>query len=98
MKDAEFCDDGRYEMNANYVIYLYNAKNELVYDKKIYLNELTFHEETNSNGEVTSTKISSGINSRIVKFPVTKEAGTISSYKIESLTDKKTYSVKKIKW
>lgn len=98
MKDTEFCDDGRYEQNANFVIYLYNAKDELVYDKHVYLNELTFHEETNAKGEFIKTKISPSINSRIVKFPVTKEVGAIQSYKIESLADKKTYGIKKIKW
>ncbi len=98
IKDAEYCDDGRYELNANYVIYLYNAKNELVYDKHVYLNELTFHEETNSEGEFVKTKITPSINSRIVKFPVTKEVGTIHSYKIESLVGKKTYDMKVIKW
>lgn len=98
MKDAEYCDDGRYELNANFVIYLYNAKNELVYDKHVYLNELTFHEETNEKGEFVKTKISPSINSRIVKFPVPKEVGTIQSYKIESLSDKKMFGIKKIKW
>lgn len=98
IKDAEYCDDGRYELNANYVIYLYNTKNELVYDKHVYLNELTFHEETNSEGEFVKTKITPSINSRIVKFPVTKEIGTIHSYKIESLVGKKVYDMKVIKW
>lgn len=98
MKDAEYCDDGRYELNANYVIYLYNSKDELVYDKYVYLNELTFHETANDKGEFTKTKIVPSINSRIVKFPVPKTAGDISSYKIESLVEKKSYTKQKIKW
>lgn len=98
IKETEFCDDGRYEKNANFVIYLYNEKSELVYDKHVYLNELTFHEETNSKGEFVKTKISPSINSRIVKFPVSKEMGTVQSYKIESIADKKTFRMTKIKW
>lgn len=98
IKDVEYCDDGRYELNANYIIYLYNAKNELVYDKHVYLNEHTFQEETNAEGAFVKTKIAASINSRIVKFPVTKEVGAIHSYKIESLVGKKVYGMKVIKW
>lgn len=98
IKDTEFCDDGRYEKNANFIIYLYNEKNELVYDKHVYLNELTFHEETNAKGEFVKTKIVPSINSRIVKFPITKSMGSVQSYKIESIADKKTFGMTKIKW
>ena len=98
MRDDEFCDDGRYEKNANFVVYLYNSKNQLVYDKYIYLNKLTFQESTNEKGEFVKTKVTPSTNSRIVKFPVPKELGPISSYKIESLETKKVYEMKKIKW
>ena len=98
MRDDEFCDDGRYEKNANFVIYLYNSKSELVYDKYVYLNELTFHESTNDKGEFVKTKITPSTNSRIVKFPVPKDIGPIAFYKIEFLGTKKVYEMKKIKW
>lgn len=98
MNDDEFCDDGRYEKNANFVVYLYNSKNQLVYDKYIYLNKLTFQESTNEKGEFVNAKVTPSTNSRIVKFPVPKEIGPIASYKIESLETKKVYEMKKIKW
>ncbi len=98
MQEAEFCDDGRYEKNANFIIYVYNAKSELIYDKHVYLNEHTFLEQTNSKGEFKKTKILPGSNSRIVKFPITKEMGEAHSYKIQSLVDNKTYGIRKIKW
>jgi len=98
MKDTEFCDDGRYEQNANFIIYVYNAKSELIYDKHVYLNEHTFLEQTNSKGEFKKTKILPGNNSRIIKIPITKEMGEAHFYKIESLVVKKTYGIKIIKW
>lgn len=98
MKDDEFCDHGRYEKNANFIIYVYNAKSELVYDKHVYLNEHTFLEETNKEGEFKKTKILPSNNSRIIKIPVSKEMGQASSYKIKSLEDNKIYEIKKINW
>jgi hypothetical protein len=100
MKDAEFCDNGRYEQGANYIIYLYNAKDQLVYDKHVYLSEHAIAEQANDKGEfeVEKTKILPSINSRIVKFPVSKEIGEVKSYKIESLGEKKVFGIKKIKW
>jgi hypothetical protein len=98
MKDTEFCDDGRYEQNANFIIYIYNAKSELIYDKHVYLNEHTFLEQTNSKGEFKKTKILPSSNSRIIKIPITKEMGEAHSYKIQSLVVNKTYGIKKIKW
>lgn len=98
MREAEFCDNGRYEENANFVISLYNAKDQLVYDKHIFLNPLTYSERTNKKGEFVSTKISDAGNSRIVKFPVSKEMGEITSYRIKSISDNKSYELQKIKW
>lgn len=100
MKDEEFCDNGRYEQGANYIIYLYNAKDQLVYDKHVYLSEHTILEKANEEGEFEKdkTKILPSINSRIVKFPVPKEIGEVQSYKIESLGEKKVFGIKKIKW
>jgi hypothetical protein len=100
VREDEFCDNGRYEYNANYVIYLYNAKNQVVYDKYIYLNPFTISEEGDSKkGTFKKTKISkeSG-NSRIVNFPMTNEMGEIVAYKIKSLSNKKETEIKKIKW
>lgn len=98
MNKDEYCDHGRYEENANFIIYIYNAKSELIYDKHVYLNEHTFLEETNPKGEFKNTKILPSINTRIIKIPITKEMGEARSYKIESLIDDKTYKIKKIKW
>ncbi len=99
MIEEEFCDNGRYEQGANYIISLYNAKDQLVYDKRIFLNVLTFTEATDpKTGKFKKTKVIEGNNSRILKFPVSKEMGEVSSYKIEALENKKTYSTKKIKW
>lgn len=100
IKNEEFCDNGRYEQGANYIIYLYNAKDQLVYDKHVYLNEHTILEQANEKGEFEKekTKILTNINSRIVKFPVPKEIGEVQSYKIESLGEKKVFGIKKIKW
>lgn len=98
MKDDEYCDDGRYEKNANFIIYVYNAKNELIYDKHVYLNEHTFLEQVDSKGKFEKTKILPSNNSRIIKIPITKEMGQAYSYKIESLVVKKTFGMKKISW
>lgn len=94
-KDEEFCDNGRYEEGANFIIMLYNAKNQIVYDKHIFLNPLTFSEAANEKGEFIETKISDGQNSRIVKFPLTKEMGTFVSYTVKSIKTKKLYEFKK---
>lgn len=101
MKDEEFCDNGRYEQGANFVIKLYNASDKLVYDKYIYLNPMVFHEgfDEKEPTKFAKTKIVSDSNSRIVKFPVSKEMGEITKYKVESLLkDKKVYDIQKIKW
>ena len=98
MGQTEFCDNGRYEENANFVISLYNAKDQLIYDKYIFLNPLTYSEKTNKKGEFINTKISDAGNSRIVKFPISTEMGEVTSYRIKSLTDNKTYDLQKIKW
>lgn len=97
--EEEFCDNGRYEQGANYIISLYNANDQLVYDKRVFLNALTFKESADpKTGVFKKTKIVEGANSRILKFPVSKEMGEVTSYKIESLEAKKTYEKKKIKW
>ncbi|MBC7715226.1 MAG: hypothetical protein H7177_17910 [Rhizobacter sp.] len=99
LTEEEFCDNGRYEQGANYIISLYNAKDQLVYDKRIFLNNLTFQESSDpKTGVFKKTKITEGSNSRILKFPVSSDMGGVTSYKIESLDAKKTYSKKKIKW
>lgn len=100
MNEEEFCDYGRYEQSANFLITLYNAKDQVVYDKYVYLNPLTFHEGQGAkgSGKFTKTKIKDNANSRIVKFPVKEDMGAITKYKIQSLSDKKTYETKVIKW
>lgn len=100
LKDEEFCDNGRYEQGANFVVSLYNAQDKLVYDKYIYLNPMVFHEglDKKDTGKFVKTKITENDNSRIVKFPVSKEMGEVTKYKIQSLSDKKTYEIKTIKW
>ncbi len=99
--DSEFCDNGRYEESANFVIKLYGAGDKLVYDKHVFLNPLVFHEgmgDKKDPGAIKNTKIKQDGNSRIVKFPVTPEMGKITKYKIESLDEKKTYEIQNIKW
>ena len=96
MSDQEFCDNGRYEEGANFIIMLYNAKNQLVYDKHIFLNPQTFSEVANEKGEFTETKISDAQNSRIVKFPLTKEMEAFTTYTIKSIKTKKLYESKKL--
>lgn len=97
--EDEFCDNGRYEQGANFVISLYNTKNQLVYDKHVYLNTLTFNESTDpKTGVFKKTKITEGSNSRILKFPLSVDMGEVTSYKIENLERKKSYGKKKIKW
>ena len=98
VKDDIFCDNSRYELNANYIISIYNNKNELVYDKHIYLNNYTFLEEADSDGTLKMIKVLSGNNYRIIKIPINKEMGEVNAYKIKSLTLNKTYETKKIKW
>lgn len=101
LRDDEFCDNGRYEQGANFIVSFYNAQDKIVYDKHIYLNPLTFQEgfDPKAPTKFKNTKIIEG-NSRIIKIPVTKEMGEVTSYKIQSLEgkDKKTYDKKKIKW
>lgn len=96
VKDDEYCDTGRYELNANYLISFYNAENKLIYDKHVFLNEHTFVEETSSKGKFTKAQILPSQNSRIVKIPITKEMGEAQTYKIQSLATNKTYKVQKI--
>lgn len=101
LRDDEFCDNGRYEEGANFVLTFYNAQDKAVYDKYIFLNPLTFYEgfDPKAPTKFKDTKIIEG-NSRIIKIPVTKEMGEVISYKIQSLEgkNKKTYDKKKIKW
>lgn len=99
MKEEEFCDNGRYEQGANFIISLYDANDQLVYDKHVYLNTLTFHESADpKTGVFKKTKIVEGANSRILKFPVSVDMGQVTKYKIENLEGKKSYEKKKIKW
>ncbi len=101
LRDDEFCDNGRYEENANFILSFYNAQDKIVYDKHIFLNPLTFHEgfDPKAPTKFKNTKIIEG-NSRIIKIPVSKEMGEVASYKIQSLEgkNKKAYDKKKIKW
>lgn len=97
--EEEFCDNGRYEHGANFIVSLYNAKNQLIYDKRIFLNTLIFQESHDpKTGVFKKTKIVEGSNSRILKFPISKEMGEVASYKIESIEPSIKYSVKKINW
>lgn len=99
LTEADFCDNGRYEQEANFVIFLYNAKDQLVYDKRVFLSTLVVQETVDKKtGEFTKAKLIAGANSRIVKFPITQEMGEIKFYKIESLDNKKVYDKKTIKW
>ncbi len=98
ISDEEYCDSGRYEENANFIISFYNAKNEMLYDKHVYLNEHTFSEETDSKGDFKKIKILPSSNSRIIKIPVTKAMGQIDSFSIKSLILNKTYKAKKVDW
>jgi len=99
IREEEFCDNGRYEQGANFIISLYNAKDQLVYDKRVYLNTLTFNESTDpKTGVFNKTKITAGSNSRILKFPISVDMGQVTSYKIENLESKKSFEKTKIKW
>ncbi len=97
--EAEFCDNGRYELNANFIISFYDAKDKLIYNKKVFLTSLSIQESVDKKkGIFLKTKIAESENSRIVKFPMSKEMGIFTSYKIESLDNSKIYGIKKIKW
>lgn len=96
----EFCDYGRYEEQANYIIYLYNKDQKLVYDKYIYINPLSYFEGLDSKevGKFKSAEVKKENKTRIIKFPMASNMGEISSYKIESIVHKKVYEMKTIKW
>jgi len=96
----EFCDDGRYEEHANYIISLYSDKNVLVYDKHIYLNIFQTMEKMDEkkSGKFKSTKLKVGTTSRIVKFPINEKMGNVVSYQIESIQEKKITEKLKLNW
>ncbi len=96
----EYCDNGRYEDNANYIISLYNDKNTLVYDKHVFLNTILTFEKGDEKkiGKFKSTKLLSKATSRIVKFPVNPSMGNVTSYKIEAIHEKKATEMKKFIW
>jgi len=98
--DEDFCDYGRYEENANYILYLYDAKDKLIYDKHVYLNPVNIQESTDPKkpGKLTLQKIEKVPMSRIVKFPMAPQMGEIKKYRIESLIDKKSTSLKTLNW
>lgn len=99
--EEEFCDYGRYEENANYIVYLYDANDKLIYDKHIQLNTLSVYESTDHKkapGKIEIKNLSKNPVSRVVKFPLSAEFGSIKSYKIESLNDKKTTAKKSLTW
>lgn len=99
IKNEEFCDNGRYEHDANFVIYLYNANDQVIYDKHIFLSTINYSEVVDGkNGSFKKVSFSKGINSRIVKFPMTNEMGTVTSYKVKSLKNQKMTEMKKIQW
>jgi len=98
--EDEFCDYGRYEENANFILYLYDSTGKLVYDKQVYLNPVNLIEQDDPKkpGELALKKRELAPTSRIVKFPLTASMGKVSSYKIESIKDKKTTDKKTINW
>lgn len=100
IQDDEFCDIGRYEQNANFIISLFNANNELVYDKKVYLNTAAFAEAIDSKmGSFQKTKIKiDAKNSRIINFPKAPNMGELTAYKVKSLETGKESALTKIKW
>jgi hypothetical protein len=99
--EDEFCDYGRYEQNANYIVYFYDAKDKLVYDKYVFLSTEVVHETTDHKkkpGEIELKKISKGPASRVVKIPLDAKLEQIKSYKVESLEDKKISAKKSLTW
>lgn len=97
--DEEFCDYGRYEENANYIISLYDDRDQLVYDKRVYINPINVVESDDPKrpGKLEMVKIEKAPMSRIVKFPLPSHL-TYKSYLVKSIKDQKTYAKKIIKW
>ena len=99
--EEEFCDYGRYEENANYIVYLYDANDKLIYDKHVQLNTLSVYESTNPKktpGKIEVKSLSKKPVTRVVKFPLSPEISLAKSYKIESLDEKKMSDKKNLTW
>ncbi len=98
--EEEFCDYGRYEENANYILSLYDAKNQLIYDKYIYINPINLLEaiDPKNSGKLQIKKVEKTPTSRIVKFPQSLSTGKIKYYSVKQLTDNKTFAKKSIDW
>ena len=99
--EEEFCDYGRYEENANFIVYLYDANDKLIYDKHVQLNTLSVYESTDHKkapGKIEIKNLSKKPVSRVVKFPLTTEISSAKSYKIESLDEKKMTAKKSLTW
>ncbi len=95
--DEEFCDGGRYEIPANFIIELYNANKKLVYDKHIYFSEEQFHEHfDNKTGKIKIEKVTETDGSRIVKFPLSLDFKKFVYYKVKNIRTQKITELKKI--
>lgn len=99
--EEEFCDYGRYEKNANYIVYFYDAHDKVVYDKHVFLSTDVIHESTDHKkkpGEIELKKKDKGPASRVLKIPLDAKLEQIKSYKVESLEDKKISAKKSLTW
>ncbi len=98
--EQEFCDYGRYEENANYIISLYNAKDQLIYDKHIYINPINRLEAVDPKvpGKLKIIKVEKAPTSRTVKFPYSEAMGEIKYYSVKQIAENKRYAKKIIDW
>lgn len=89
--NTEYCDDGRFEKDANVLISLFNNESREVYSKEVFLSLFHFNEVVDpQTKKFIKTNISKGQTSRIVKLPKTQNMGVLQKIRITELTTKFT--------
>jgi|GEM_PF-4427792 len=93
-----FCDDGRFESNANFQIKLKNKKGKVVYQKLFYVSPVEIVEKVSKEKptKFTETRVKKTSIPRLLKFALSPDMGQFHEYIIESYPGKKIYGKGKI--
>lgn len=95
-----FCDDGRFESNANFQIKLKNKKGKVVYQKLFYVSPVEIVEKVSKEKptKFAETRVKKTSIPRLLKFAFNSEMGQFHEYIIESYPGKKVFGQGKIKF
>lgn len=96
----EYCDTPNGELNANFVLKLYDATQRVVYQKKFILEEFSHFEEIpkNAEGKITKNKVVQKGSQRILKIPFNTSTSSATKFSINKLSNESIKTEGAFKW